>query len=120
MKVNLSLFLFLSFLTSIFFHRKGEESSLEALFSLILSFALLSVVFILLRKFLTIANQKIFMLGYSGMILWIAGVIGGEMLYLYSKTISKVYFYSLIAGVIYLLVFLIAYLNQLLNHLSKK
>ena len=96
MKVNLSLFLFLSFLTSIFFHRKGEESSLEALFSLILSFALLSVVFILLRKFLTIANQKIFMLGYSGMILWIAGVIGGEMLYLYSKTISKVYFYSLI------------------------
>jgi hypothetical protein len=59
------------------------------------------------------------MLGYSGMIVWIAVVIGGELLYLYLTAAPIDYFYSLIGIVVFLIIFLISYLNQLLNQLSK-
>ena len=120
MKINLSLFLVLSILTAIFFHKKSNASSLEAFFSLILTISLLSIIFLTLQRLITLGNQKLFMLGYSGMIIWIAAVIGGELLYLKLMAQPIDYFYSLIACVIFLLVFLIAHLNQLLNHLSQK
>jgi hypothetical protein len=118
-KISLSLFIFLATISTFFFHIKSEEKSQEALTALLSGIFSFSVIFLTLKRLLTLGSQKRFMLGFSGLIAWMGAIVGIELFYLNSNNVHVYYFYSLIASIVYLMIFLVAYLYQLLNRISK-
>lgn len=120
MKINLSLFVILSFAATSFLHTKSETDNTHAFLSLVIGLVLLSMLFLPIRWLLSHKNQRIFMLSYSGFILWIGIVIGALLLFLRLRNAEIHYYYALVANVVFLMIFLISYTYRLLNQLTHK